>query len=118
MLDIDRPFVILMIATGALIGCSTTVESPVPIGKNTFMTSVGHTAIGSGLTSHAELLHQAVVSANQFCEQKNQEMQLDTVSENGVAGFGAINNTITFMCVSHSQPVQLRPSPSTVIELH
>jgi hypothetical protein len=118
MLGDNRRIIRLMIVVGVLGGCATTVESPVSIGKNTFMISVGHTALGSGLTSHAELVHQAVVEANQFCEQQNEEMQLDTVTNSGVAGFGSIDNTITFMCVAHAQPVQLRPSPNAVIELH
>jgi len=118
MCDISLRVVTFAFTTFVLAGCATTVDEPIPIGKNTYTITVSHPGLGSGLTSHAELRRQAMIKANQFCVGKGKEMQVDSVSGTGVAGWGAIDDTVNFMCVDHASPVQLRPAPNAVIEVH
>ena len=101
-----------------LSGCATTVDEPIAIGKDTYMTSVSHGPLGSGLVSHSELKRQAIVRANVFCENTGKEMQVDSISGTGTPGFGSIEDTVTFMCVDSAQQVHLRPTPNSVIEVH
>lgn len=101
----------------ALTACATTVDEPIPIGRNSYMVVVSHTALGSGLTSHAELRRQAIIKANQFCVSKGRELQVDSTSGEGTPGFGSIDDTVNFMCRDHASPVQLRQEPNTVIEV-
>lgn len=110
-------FTNMILAALVLTGCTTTVQDPVLIGKNTYMISVSHTAFGSGLTSHSDLRRQALVAANKFCTSKGQELQVDSLSGSGVAGFGSIDDTVNFMCLDHASPVQLRQTPNAVIEV-
>ena len=98
-------------------GCATTVEEPVLIGRNSYMIVVSHTALGSGLTSHALLIQQAIIKARQFCASKGRQFQVDSISGSGAAGFGSIDNTINFMCPRKAKSVHLRQSPNTVIEV-
>lgn len=102
----------------ALTACATNIQEPISIGKNTYTVSVSHTTVGSGLTSHSELRRLALIKANSFCVEKGKELQVDSTSGSGVAGWGSIDDTVNFMCLDNAAPVQLRQNPNMVIEVH
>ena len=112
---------IVFISAIVLSGWATTTSDVIQIGKNTYTLSVGHTALGSGLTSHAELRTEGIKKAAAYCNSKNQELHLDSTQNSGVAGWGSIDDTINFMCFDRDDPknneVQMRQSPSTVIKV-
>lgn len=111
----------LAFAAFALAGCATTTTEPVQIGKDSYMLSAGHTGLGSGLTSHAELRDIAVRKAAAFCQTKNQVLHLDSTQSTGVAGWGSIDDTVTFMCFDQNDQrnteVNMRPSSTATIKL-
>lgn len=116
-----KKIIIAILFINLLTGCATTSSDVIQIGKNTYTLSVGHTGLGSGLTSHAELRTEGIKKAAAYCNSKNQELHLDSTQSNGVAGWGSIDDTINFMCFATDDPknseVQLRPNPNTVIKV-
>jgi hypothetical protein len=101
--------------------CATKVSDVMPIGKDTYMLDVDHAALGSGLTSHAELRQAAIKRANEFCMGQAKEMRLSHVSSEGHAGWGSISTSLTFMCFvqgdPRNTPVKIEKDPDTVIRI-
>ncbi len=108
----------LLLGLTVLAGCSTTVMEPMKIGKDSYTINVSHTAVGSGLTSHAELRQQALQSATRFCTSKSKELQVDSWDGSGIPGHGSIDEAVNFMCLDHAEQVKLRPKANEVIEVH
>lgn len=96
---------LLILFVLSILGCSST--GPVPIGKDTYMSSNG----SGPYTTGASLLADLYVEGNKFCDSKGMEFQ--PLSEQGVDGAPFIRNSkanIKFRCLKKGDSELSRPT--------
>ena len=107
-------FVLLIIASGLLAGCSST--GIIPMDRDSYMIGKkdGMPGLGISLSNKAEVYKEA----NEFCVNKGLEVQTlrvtTTSAQPGVLGY----TELQFKCVPRGSTAQpLIPDPNTVIEI-
>jgi predicted small secreted protein len=110
LMTIQPTLMVLMVAT-TLAGC-VTMSEPVPVGRDTYMMSIG--ARGGLSGSNSELVVQAVQKAGVFCESTGREIELRNTSSSGVQGWTPQSGQVIFACLAASDPRYVEPkySPS------
>jgi hypothetical protein len=82
-----------------LVACTTTTDIT-QIGKDTYMVSAeSRGGIGRSTTTQA-----AVQKAAQFCTGQGKNLVLSHQNDSGYAGWTPVDATVTFQCLSNSDP--------------
>jgi hypothetical protein len=77
-------------------GC-VTIEEPVPVGKDTYMISLG---ARGGFSTNAQLLTATIKNAGQFCAAKGLNIDVLSTRSGGVQMWTPQENQVVFRCRS------------------
>jgi hypothetical protein len=107
----------VLVAVGLLGGC-VTISDPVPVGRNTYMISLG--ARGGLAGSNSELVLQAVQKAGAFCAASGREIEVRHTSSSGVQGWTPQSGDVIFACYAANDPHYVEPrferAPNVIVE--
>jgi hypothetical protein len=112
-----RSMATAVIAVAALTGC-VTISEPVPVGRDTYMISMG--ARGGMSGTNSELLLQAVKKAGAFCQSSGREIEVHNTNSSGIPGWTAQSGEVIFACLAATDPKYVEPkyspAPNIIIE--
>ncbi len=86
---------VFLALTAARAGCATISSDVLPIGKDTYQSSM----TGGRFATQPNTNIKALKAANAYCDKMGKHMVLQHSAESGVYGFSPRQDQLVFMCV-------------------